>query len=299
MTEREYLVLLYSFIPFSPVRINLLISYFKNSKNVWNASSKELLEVGLRASTVEKFNRYRNQINPINYFLRLNSNSVDFVTFLDKDYPKNLKNLDGAPCVLYIKGKLKKSDENAIAIVGSRKMTNYGKEVSCKFSQELAGLGVTIVSGLARGIDTEAHKCVLEVGGRTIAVLAGGLDNIYPPENFSLATKIIDSGGAILSEYPLGYPSYKGNFVNSNRIISGLSKAILVIEGEKRSGTLLTASHAANQGRPVFEVPNAIPSPTSGAPLFLIQNGAKAVTCTKDILEELNLHLKTRKNSAS
>ncbi|OGM08649.1 DNA protecting protein DprA [Candidatus Woesebacteria bacterium RBG_16_36_11] len=288
MTEREYLALLYSFILFGPVRINLLTSYFKSSKNVWKASGQELLKLGLRPDTVEKFNRYRNKIDPINYFKRLKSNSVHFVTYLDKRYPKNLKNLDDAPCVLYLKGKLKKSDENAIAIVGARKMTAYGKEVTTKFAGELAGLGITIISGLARGVDTKAHNTVLEVGGRTIAVLAGGLDNIYPPENSSLAKNIVDSGGVLLSEYPLGYPSYRGNFVNRNRIISGLSKAVLVIEGEKRSGTLLTASHAANQGRQVFAVPGPISSPTSGAPLFLIQNGAKAVTCTKDILEELD-----------
>jgi len=290
MTEREYITALYSFVPFGPARINLLISYFGSAKKAWGASSRQLLEIGLKEKVVHDFLTFRESFNSKEYFFRLKRLSVDFVTEKDHDYPENLADLEDAPSVLYIKGSLKKSDTNAVAIVGSRKMTSYGREVAGNFASQLASLGVTIVSGLARGIDTVAHSTALESGGRTIAVLGCGLDKMYPPENISLAKKIIESG-AVVSEYPLGYPALPTNFASRNRIISGLSKATVVIEGLEKSGTLLTASAAAEQGRSVFAVPGQITSPMSAAPLFLLQNGAKMATKASDILEELNLQL--------
>lgn len=175
-------------------------------------------------------------------------------------------------------------------------MTPYGKEVAQYFSREIAGCGVVIISGLARGIDTVAHRGALSVGGRTIAVVANGLDAIYPPENTALAGEIVEKGGAILSEYPLGHPALPLNFRFRNRIVSGLSKALVVVEGLKRSGTLITASHAADQGRTVFAVPGQITSPTSEAPHFLLQNGARMALSPKDILDELSLEVKVDKD---
>ncbi|MBU0572337.1 DNA-processing protein DprA [Patescibacteria group bacterium] len=204
----------------------------------------------------------------------------------DKRYPENLLALpdNERPELLYISGKIRKRDRKAVAIVGSRKMTDYGKRMAAKFARELAKNKVTIISGLARGIDTIAHKAALSAGGRTIAVLGCGLDIIYPPENKALAERV-RKNGALVSEFPLGTKPLGRNFLTRNRIISGLSLAVLVVEGARRSGTLSTASWAANQGREVFAIPGPIDSPLSAAPLFLIENGAQIAQNPKDILD--------------
>lgn len=291
MTEREYLVLLYSFIPFGPARCGLLLSFFGSAKRAWGAKAKELLSVGLSQKLTEGFVGFRESFDPVAYFKELKKKEISFVTLDDPKYPENLAGLFDAPPVLYVMGEIKRSDASAIAIVGSRKKTSYGAEVTERFAGELASLGITIVSGLARGIDTAAHEAALGVGGRTLAVLACGLDKVYPPENTVLAKKIVKNG-AVISEYPLGHPALRINFASRNRIISGLSRAVIVVEGQEKSGTLLTASAAANQGRTVFAVPGQITSPMSAAPHFLIKQGAKMVTGVSDILAELDWELK-------
>lgn len=292
MIDRNYLAAVYSFSYFGPKRTKLLISYFGSCLQVWQAHKKRLLEVGLSEKVVEKFIDHRKKFDLEDYFNKLKRLSVNFTTYLDKDYPENLKGLDGAPLVLYYKGILKRSDRSAVAIVGSRKITSYGAEVTRKFAGELATFGITIVSGLAFGIDVAAHEACLAVGGRAIAVLASGLDLITPTSNSWLGEKILHAGGAIVSEHALGHRPNKSDFPERNRIISGLSCAVLVVEGARKSGTLHTASHAAEQGRQVFAVPGQIFSPMSEAPHFLIQNGARLATTTRDILDELNLQLK-------
>ena len=295
MTELQYLTAVYAFNYFGPARVKLLLSYFKKARNIWLAKNSELIEIGLSKDKVSEFDEFRKKFDIEDYFRQLKGLKIGVVTILDEKYPENLKGLEGAPSVLYFKGCLKSSDVNSIAIVGSRKMSSYGREVAQKFSAELASFGVAIVSGLAKGIDTAAHMGALSVGGRTIAVLGQGLDSIYPPENTLLSEKIIKSGGAILSEYPLGVPALPVNFAIRNRIVSGLSAAVVVIEGAEKSGTLLTASHAAEQGKTVFAVPGQITSPMSAAPHFLLRNGAKIATCATDILEELDLQIKVDK----
>jgi DNA processing protein len=292
MTEREYLVALYSYVYFGPARTKLLIDYFGSASKAWNASKKNLSNISLRPDRLEDFIKYREKFNFKEYFIRLKKLKIDFITIDDGNYPENLVDLDDAPLVLYIRGKMTLKDSNAVAIVGSRKMTSYGKEVTEKFAAELASVGVTIVSGLAFGVDVAAHKSALDAGGRCIAVLASGLDVITPRSNEWLGLKIEKNGGAIVSEFPLGTIPQRSFFPYRNRIISGLSKAVIVIEGMKKSGTLHTASHAATQGREVFAVPGQITSPMSGAPLFLLKNGAKMATEIKDILDELNLQIK-------
>lgn len=284
-----YLVALSTFVPFGPVRLKLLLTYFNDAKKVWNANAKVLLTLGLSEKIVTKFVEHRREFNLSKYVKRLEKAGITTISINDKKYPENLKGISDAPFLLYVKGNLTNSDRNAIAIVGSRQMSSYGKEVANNFGSELASSGITIVSGLARGIDTAAHKGALSVGGRTIAVLGCGLGTVYPPENTQLADKIISSGSAIISEYPLDYPALPNNFVSRNRIVSGLSKGVLVVEGRRKSGTLLTASHAADQGRDVFAIPGQISSPLSEAPNFLLQNGAKMVTSPRDILSELNI----------
>lgn len=292
MIEKKYLLAMCSFTEFGPQRVDLLLSYFKSAKSVWSATPDQLLEVGLRKKLVDKFIGHRSNFDIEDYIRKIDKLKIGYCTKWDSSYPNNLKNIDGAPVLLYYRGHLSRNDENAVAIVGSRKMTYYGREVAEKFSSELASLGVTIVSGLARGIDTVSHKGALSVGGRTLAVIASGLNNIYPPENIKLAEEIIEKGGAVISEYPLGYPALPSNFPSRNRIVSGLSKAVLVVEGYQKSGTLLTASHAAQQGKTVFAVPGQITSPMSEAPHFLLLNGAKLALSTKDILDELSLEVK-------
>lgn len=291
MKEKEYLTAIYAYNYFGPARVKLLISYFKSAKKIWNATVRDLTETGLSKEKVFQFDTYRKNFDIEDYFKKLLRLNINVVTFVDKDYPENLNGLEGAPLVLYYKGALKRTDKNSVAIVGSRKMTSYGREVAEKFSSELASFGVTIISGLARGIDTSAHKGALRGGGRTIAVLGNGLDTIYPPENIKLAEEIVKSGGMIMSEYPLGYPALPVNFAIRNRIVSGMSSAVIVIEGAEKSGTLLTAAHAAEQGKTVFAVPGQIFSPLSFAPHYLLKNGARIAVSSKDVMEELNMQI--------
>jgi DNA processing protein len=207
-------------------------------------------------------------------------------TPFENEYPGNLRASLTPPEAVYINGKIKKKDSRAVAIVGTRLASKYGMETAKRFSEELAKNDVTIVSGLARGIDTVAHEAALAVGGRTIAVLGSGLDFIYPPENKSLSKKIARSG-ALITEFPPSTAPLPQNFLRRNRIIAGLSLAIIVIEGRRRSGTLSTARHAAEIGREVFAVPGQIDSPLSEAPLYLIEQGARVAKSPKDILEYL------------
>lgn len=295
MTEKEFLAAVYAFPEFGPAHIDLLLKYFKKPSKIWKAKTKDFQKIGLKDKKIESFEHFRTGFRLEKYFQDLKKLKIGFVTFLEKDYPENLKDILGAPVILYYKGTLSPRETNLVAIVGTRKMTSYGKEVTEKFSGELASFGVTIVSGLARGVDTAAHKAALSAGGRTIAVLGNGLDSVYPPDNRLLADSIIKNGGALISEYPLGYPALPLNFANRNRIISGLSKAIIVVEGAKKSGTLLTATHAAEQGKTVFAVPGNITSPMSAAPLFLLKNGARIATSPSDILEELDIQIKVDK----
>ncbi len=287
MNEREYLICVSTYVPLGPVRLSLLKSYFGSARKIWQANYSDLRQTGLSERLTSGLIKHRNRFNPEAYFARLKQNNITVLTQADFQYPANLLDLADAPALLYVKGKIKKADSKAIAVVGSRKMTVYGQAVTIKFCSDLVEKGITIVSGLARGVDTVAHETTLRSGGRTLAVLGCGLDRIYPPENGLLANKICQNG-ALISEYPLGYPPAPVNFAARNRIISGLAKGVLVVEGAARSGTLLTASHAAEQGRTVFAVPGQIFSPLSEAPFFLIKSGAKMVTQTNDILEELD-----------
>ncbi len=292
MSEKEYLVALCAFAEIGPMRINLLLNYFGSARKVWELNLMEIVNVGLHKGIAERFLLHRKNFDFEEYFKRLKQLGFSYVTKNDNMYPKNLLDLEDAPLVLYYMGEMSKSDENSIAIVGSRQMSSYGRGVAERFSRGLAENKISLVSGLARGIDTVVHKEALAVGGRTVAVIGSGLDRIYPPENSKLAYQIAKNKGVVISEFPLGYPPNPVNFPLRNRIISGISKAIVVVEGLKRSGTLITASHAATQGRTVFAVPGPTTSLTSEAPHFLLQNGAKLASSVKDILDELSLEIK-------
>jgi DNA processing protein len=212
------------------------------------------------------------------------------ISIEDKNYPKILKEIKNPPKILYYLGEIK-SEEDCFAIVGARKCTNYGKEIAYRIASDLTETGLTIVSGFAPGIDTIAHKAAIEKGKRTIAVLGSGIDekSIYPKSNLKLIDKILENGGAIISEFPPGTPGAKYTFPQRNRIISGLSLGVLVVEARMKSGALITANYAKKQGRKVFAVPGSIFSQASKGCHFLIKNGAKLVESAEDILMELGI----------
>lgn len=289
MEDNEKLYFMaFSFLPgIGPQRFALLKKYFGSAQKAWEASESDLLKTGLSFSLVRQLVAFRQKANLPSLFLRLRENNQECQILADKKYPENLKKIDNPPFVLFFKGQIKPLDRRALAVVGSRRMSSYGFQITQKLVGELVKKKMTIVSGLARGIDTVAHQTALKMGGRTLAVLAGGLDKIYPPENQRLAQEISKGQGALISEYPPGFPLNKGHFPARNRLIAGLSLGVLVIEGTDKSGSLITARHAADQGKEVFAVPGPISSSLSQAPLLLIKQGAKVVQNVEDILEEL------------
>ncbi len=279
-----------------PKRFALLRNYFGSAKKAWGANKKQLLKAGLSPNLVESFLKFRKSFDFSSYFLRLRENEIKAKTLEDNGYPENLKKIDDAPFVLYVKGELKPEDELALAVVGTRRITGYGRQATEALVSELVAAGMTIVSGLAYGVDSVAHEMALSVDGRTVGVLASGLDHISPVGRLRLVEKIVNSGqGAVVSEFPLGMTPVKGLFPARNRIISGLSLGVLVTEGAPRSGAKITASHAAAQGREVFAVPGPITSQMSAAPADLIKMGAKLVSNVNDILERLNLESRIKK----
>lgn len=213
---------------------------------------------------------------------------VKVITFLDEDYPENLKNIYDPPVVLYVKGDILPEDNLAVAIVGSRLASFYGMQTAEKFGFELASHGITVVSGLARGIDSSSHKGALKAKGRTLAILGSGLANIYPDEHLDLAERISESG-AVISEFPMRTIPDRGNFPKRNRVISGLSLGVVCVEAAEKSGALITCDCALEQGREVFAVPGKVDSMTSKGANRLIKQGAKLAQGIEDILEELNL----------
>jgi len=216
--------------------------------------------------------------------------NIKTINIEDEVYPKLLREIPDAPKTLYLKGKLLKN-EKCFAIVGTRRCSDYGKEIAFSIAKDLAGAGLTIVSGMARGIDTFSHKGALEANGRTIAVLGTGLDekSIYPQENLKLAKRILEKGGALISEYPPETHGSQFTFPQRNRIISGLSLGVLVVEAKLKSGALITANWARKQGRKVFAIPGQVNSLNSKGPHLLIKKGAKLVESANDILKDLNL----------
>lgn len=269
-------------------RFKLLYDFFGSAKKIWEGSADQLRATGLPVNIVNEFLRFRSRFNPQGYAAWLKRKEIKWLTLKDKDYPKNLKEIDDPPFLLYYKGTITQADNRAMGVVGTRGATIYGREVTEGLVADLVVCGLTIVSGMARGIDSLAHKTAIEHGGRTMAIFGCGVDVIYPPENSSLAAEIIKNG-AIVSEYPAGTKPSLGSFPYRNRIISGISLGVLVIEGAERSGSLITARKAAEQGREVFAVPGPITSRMSGATSKLLKDGAKIVRHVGDILEELNL----------
>ncbi len=277
------------------VRFRSLLDTFGDAKTAWQASPDELRQSGLNEKLIENFITIRNDISLDLIWKNICQKGISVLTWEDKDYPDRLREIPQSPPVLYIRGEIMPEDDWAVAIVGTRRITAYGRQVTEKIAVKMAQAGVTVVSGLARGVDGVAHKAILDAGGRTIAVLGCGLDQVYPPEHRKLAERIAQTG-ALISDYPPGTKPEASNFPPRNRIISGMSLATVIVEAGRRSGALITAGFAAEQGKDVFAVPGNVFSPQSQGTNKLIQDGARILINPQEILETLDL---TRINEQS
>ena len=270
------------------VRLSLLESRFGDMGRAWAASGQELLSAGLEPRVVSAIVNHRPRLSPDEEVERLRRHDIKVLLHSDPAYPQRLREIYDFPPLLYLRGELALQEETCLAVVGTRHPTIYGRQVAEELVTDLVANGVTIVSGLARGIDALAHRAALAHGGRTIAVFACGLDRVYPAEHAGLAREVM-AQGALLSDYPPGTPPRADFFPRRNRILSGLSLGVVVVEAGQSSGALITARWALEQNREVFAVPGSVLSPTSRGTNRLIQEGAKLVASYTDILEELNL----------
>ncbi|HSB67035.1 MAG TPA: DNA-processing protein DprA [Anaerolineales bacterium] len=279
------------------VRFKALLEAFGSAEAAWNASPQALQDAGLSPKIVETFQRVHRGVSLEQVAERIQNLSIQVLTWEDETYPRHLKEIDQPPPVLYVRGSLKPEDDWAVAIVGTRKVTAYGRQVAEEMASTLAQNGVTIISGLARGVDSIAHQAALAAGGRTLAVLGNGVDLVYPPENRKLAAQIMEQG-ALVSDYAIGTQPDGQNFPPRNRIISGLSLAAIIVEAGDSSGALITATFAAEQGRDVFAVPGNINAPQSRGTNRLIRDGAQPLLSPQDVLEALNLTMVTEHQAA-
>jgi len=261
------------------------LSAFPSPLEAFRAPRRELFSLGFDADRAERMGSAALLEQAYKEFDRVEKKGYSLVTFRDTEYPPDLKEIFDPPCVLYVRGRAEALQGPAVAIVGARKPSPYGRAFAERLAEDLSGRGIVVVSGLALGIDSGAHWGALK-GGRTVAVLGSGLDNLYPRENRKLAASIAD-GGAVLSEFPLDTAPFSENFPRRNRVISGLARAVVVVEAAERSGSLITAGFALDQGREVMAVPGNVTSEMSRGSNGLIKKGAKLVESWEDVAEEL------------
>jgi DNA processing protein len=269
------------------VRMQGLVARFGDLESAWRADPLSLAQSGLGAKVVERVLAARQKVDLDQVWEKIQSQGIKILTWQDSEYPARLKEIDQPPPVLYARGEYLTDDLFAVAIVGTRRITPYGRQVTEELASFLASNGITVVSGLARGVDAVAHQSALKAGGRTIGVLGSGVDVIYPPEHAKLAEQMMERG-AVISDYAPGTPPDASNFPPRNRIISGLSLAVVVIEAGETSGALITAEFAAEQGREIFAVPGGIFAPQSKGANRLIQNGAQPLLKMDDIMQALD-----------
>jgi len=286
--EKEYWLALSRVGGIGAVRFRVLLDAFGSIEAAWHASAEALRGCGIGPAAVSALVDGRTRIDPGREAQRVLESGCTALTWLDEGYPERLREIAQPPPVLYVRGTIEASDRWAVAVVGTRKPSTYGTSVARDLGRYLASNGVVVVSGMARGIDGLAHLAALEAGGRTIAVLGSGLDEIYPPEHRGLAERIASSG-AVVSDYALGTKPDGANFPPRNRIISGLAAVVVIVEAGEGSGALITADFGAEQGRDVFAVPGSIYSRSSRGALRLIENGARPLIGLEDVLEALNM----------
>jgi len=288
MTETEACIALNMVPKIGPVRLRKLLEVFDSPQNVLSARPSALRQVeGIGPDTAEALGSWESQIDLAAELQRIEDFGAHVITQADPLYPPSLLEIHNPPIVLYVWGKLEERDRHAVGVVGSRKTSHYGLECAKKLSYQLAYAGATVVSGLARGIDTAAHQGALAAQGRTIAVIGSGFSKVYPPENQGLAEKIAETG-AVLSEYPMLRQADTQTFPYRNRIVAGMSFGLLVVEAGMQSGALITAGNALEQGRNVYAVPGQIDRPTAQGSNRLIQQGAKLVSSAADILDDMH-----------
>ncbi len=269
-------------------RMKTVLDAFGSAEEAWRASTSELEQAGLSARLVDAVEKVRcSDALEITWEI-IQQKMIQVLTWEDPLYPRRLKEIDQSPPLLYLTGTVSEQDQWTVAIVGTRRVTAYGRQLTEEIARGLAQNGVTVISGLARGVDSIAHQAALKNNGRTLAVLGSGVDNIYPPEHRGLAAQIVESG-AIISDYPPGTPPEAANFPPRNRIISGLAQVVIVVEAGEVSGSLITASFAAEQNREVFAVPGYLYAPQSRGTNALIRSGAKIFIDLQDVLSCLNL----------
>ena len=285
-SRRECLIAL-NCVPAAPAVWRRLVEALGSWDAVWAASVPELRQAGLTVAQIERLTAARAGTQARDELARATRQGIELITLDDAGYPARLRTLADPPPVLYVQGTAP-AEEPAVAIVGARHASLYGVECAERLASDLAACGVTVVSGLARGIDAAAHRGALRAGGRTVAVLGSGLDRVYPPEHAELAAQVA-ARGALVSEFPFGTPPVSHNFPRRNRVISGLALGVVVVEAGHRSGALITADCALEQGNEVFAVPGPMRSPTSQGTHALLKQGARLVTGAEDILEELGL----------
>ena len=262
-----------------------LLESYKTPEKIYKLTKKELIATnGIGEKMVENILKSKDEDYLKKYILYMQKHNIDIININDENYPKILKEIYDPPISLYIKGNKNILNNTSVAIIGCRQASQYGIKVAKYFGYNLAKNEVNVVSGLAKGIDSYAHIGSICANGKTIAVIGNGIDTIYPKENINIANKILEKGGTIISEYPLGTKPEKMNFPARNRIISGISKSVIVVEAKEKSGTLLTVDFALEQGRDVYVVPGNINSINSIGTNKLLKQGAKIITCYKDII---------------
>lgn len=272
------------------VTVDKLLAAFGSLGGAWHADPVQLGRAGVGAHAIQTITDWRAKLDLAAELRKLDSLGARFIIHSDTDYPTLLRPLRAAPPVLYVMGDLSPADERALAVVGTRKATRYGRDMAERFCGALAQAGVTIISGLALGIDAAAHTAALDAGGRTLAVLGCGIDVVYPRENAALLRRIVESGqGALITQYPPGTRPDGGNFPRRNAVLSGLALGTLVVEAPDKSGSLHTVSAALDQGREVFAIPHNLTNLMGAACNRLIQDGAKLVIDPADVLDELNI----------
>ena len=284
--ERRYLIGLNLIPELSPRRMGILLSHFSSPREIWTAPAAALEELPGFSSVAARIAAARDEGAIDRELARAERIGARIITLLDPEYPPLLREIEDPPAVLYASGGGIPDFRRGIAIVGTRRASGYGRTVAHQLAAELARLGIVIVSGLAVGIDTAAHRGAVDGGGTTVAVLGSGLGHIYPAANVRLAREIEREGGLILSEFPIDTRPAKWTFPQRNRIISGLSRGVVVVEAPERSGALITARLAAEQGREVFAVPGPITSTSSRGTNRLIQDGARPVLAAADVVSE-------------
>lgn len=287
-TERNAYIALNMVPGTGAVSVRGMVEAFGSLVAAWDAGPSDWMRIpGVGPRVAESIRSAFHAADVETELARAADTGTVLVTLADAAYPKLLKTLHSPPLVLYVRGSVEALDTPCAAMVGTRAPTQYGREVARRFGFQLAQAGVTVVSGLARGIDTESHQAALRAKGRTIAVIGSALDELYPPENRGLAETIAASGGAVISEYPFGRRPDRQTFPMRNRIVSGLSRAVLVVEAGVTSGTLITARHALEQGRSVLAVPGRIDNPEALGCHRLLKQGARLAECLDDVLEEM------------